>query len=129
MLVYGATGTHPEHGDLNMVLIAKNARFLHAGGLAMILLLCACEKAPEADVSAKDAKSLPPAIIPPAETADSAAPPSYEVGIASAAADRNGAKAKCAEKSERLRAICEAEADAAFTSAQSGLEDLRSNQQ
>jgi hypothetical protein len=102
--------------------------FMRVGSLSAMMLLCACGRAPEADAVEQAKPALPPAIIPPAEVADPAEPPSYEVGIATAAADRNRAKQKCAEKSERLRAICEAEADAAFTSAQSGLEDLRGNQ-
>jgi hypothetical protein len=112
-----------------MISPGKKARFLQAGALAALLLLVACEKAPEASVVDQAKDSLPPAIIQPAEVADPAEPPSYEVGIATAAADRNRAKESCAEKSERLRAMCDAEADAAFASAEAELEDLRGNQQ
>lgn len=128
MLVYAAARADPEHRDVNMISPGKMAQFLHAGGLAALLLLSACEKAPVAGISGKDEKSLPPAIIPPSEVADPADRPSYEVGIATAAADRNHAKKKCAEKSERLRAMCDAEADAAFASAEADLDDLRGNQ-
>jgi hypothetical protein len=106
----------------------KTGHFVRVGSLAALMLLCACGKAPEADAVTQAKPSVPPAIIAPAEDADPAGPPSYEVGIATAAADRNRAKEKCAEKSERLRAICEAEADAAFTTAEAELQDLRGNQ-
>lgn len=73
--------------------------------------------------------SLAPAITAPMEVPDGDDPPSYEVGIATAASERNDAKEKCAEIPESERVACEAEADAAFESAQSELEDLRGNQQ
>ncbi len=107
----------------------RTGLFMRAGALAALLLLGACDREPEVDTVEQAKPALPPAIIPPAEVADPAAPPSYEVGIATAASDRNRAKEKCTEKSGRLRALCEAEADAAFSSAEAGLEDLRGNQQ
>ena len=91
--------------------------------------MTACGRQAEVTAVEQPKPALPPAIIPPSEAEEPAGPPSYEVGIATAAADRNRAKEQCAEKSERLRAICEAEADAAFTSAEAELEDLRGNQQ
>ncbi len=103
--------------------------FVQAGTLAALLLLTACNKAPESAVVERTTQALPPAIIAPADVEESAGPPSYEVGIATAAADHNRAKEKCAEKSERLRALCEAEADAAFADAEAKLDDLRGNQQ
>jgi hypothetical protein len=106
-----------------------SAYFVAAGALAALLLLGACERAPEAAAFEQANNALPPAIIPPSEVPNLAAPPSYEVGIASAAADRNRAKAKCAEKPERIRAMCEAEADVDFANAEAELEDLRGNQQ
>jgi hypothetical protein len=106
----------------------RNAQLLRAAPLAVLMLLCGCERAPDTGISAKDDSSLPPAIIPPVEAADPAERPSYEVGIATAAADRNKAKEKCAEKSERLQAMCDAEADAAFATAEADLDDLRGNQ-
>jgi hypothetical protein len=116
-----------------MIFAAQNTRFLHAGGLAALMLLCACARAPDSGITAgttaKDENSLPPAIIQPSEVADPSERPSYEVGIASAAADRNRAREKCAEKSERLKAMCEAEVDAQFASAEDELQDLRGNQQ
>ena len=103
--------------------------FMRAGALAALLLLGACDPEPNSAAVEKAMPALPPAIIPPAEVADPAEPPSYEVGIATAAAERKHARDQCAEKSERLRAICETEADAAFADAEAGLEDLRGNQQ
>lgn len=114
---------------MNMISIARDARFLHVGGLAGLLLLCACAQTPDAAMESKDDASLPPPIISSQEVADPAVPPSYEVGIATAAADRNRARENCAEKSERLKAMCEAEVDAQFASAEDELQDLRGNQQ
>lgn len=104
-------------------------RLLRASGIAAFLLLAACDRPAEVATVEPANPALPPALVEPSETADAAAPPSYEVGIATAAAGHNRAKEKCAEMSERLRAICDAEADAAFATAQENLEDLRGNQQ
>jgi len=109
-------------------------RLAWAGGLAALLLFGACAKEPDDRAKARapaeqTTSALPPAIIPPSDASDTPSPPSFEVGIATAAANRNRAKEKCAEKSERVRAMCEADADAAFASAQAGIEDLRGNQQ
>jgi len=112
-----------------MISPGKKRQFLRAGSLAAFMLLGACEKAPEAGAVEQADDSLPQPIIPPSEVSDPSERPSYEVGSATAAANRNRAKENCAEKSERLRAMCEADADAAFASAQAGLEDLRGNQQ
>jgi len=107
----------------------KNSRLLRAAPLALLMLLCACERTPAAAVSTKDDPSLPPAIIPGVEDADPAERSSYEVGIATAAAHRNKAKVKCADMPDVERATCEAAADAAFLAAEADLDDLRGNQQ
>ena len=108
--------------------VARNPRLLRAAPLALLMLLCACERTPAAAVSGKDDSSLPPEIIPGVENADPAMPQSYEVGIATAAADRNKAKEKCAAMPDVERATCEAAADAAYATAEAGLHDLRGNQ-
>ena len=101
--------------------------------LANLLLLGACGRSPDNAAAlatpAKDSGAIAPAIIPPSEVADPTAPPSYEVGIASAAADRNNALERCASQPEAVRAQCEQEANAAFAEVESGLQDLRGNQQ
>ncbi len=107
----------------------QSVYFTGAGALAALLLLGACERAPEANMVAQAKDSLPPAIIAPAEVADAAEPPSYEVGIATAAAERNRAKEKCDGMPEAERATCEAAADAAYETAGAELDDLRGNQQ
>jgi len=78
---------------------------------------------------AADPHPLAPAIIPPDEVADPREPPSYEVAIASAAANRNTALARCAKQPEAVRTQCEQEANAAFADAESKLQDLRGNQE
>ena len=114
---------------MNMIFTGQQARFLQAGGLAAVLLLCACEKVPEAGPSAKDESSLPPAIIAPSEVAGPSERSSYEVGIATAAAERNHAKEKCVDMPQIERETCEAAADASFATAEADLNDLRGNQQ
>ena len=101
--------------------------------LANLLLLAACGRAPD-DTAAnepagKDSGAIAPALIPPGEVADPAAPPSYEVAIASAAADRNQALDRCAAQPEQVRTQCDLEANAAFADIEAGLQDLRGNQQ
>ena len=56
-------------------------------------------------------------------------PPSYEVSIASAAADHNKALERCTRQPEAVRTQCEQEANAAFADAEQNLEPLRGNQQ
>jgi hypothetical protein len=112
-----------------MIAMEMPGRLLHAGLLAALLALGACGREPEVAAVGPEDPALPPPIVAPTENPDLPSPPSYEVGIATAAADRNRAREKCAEKSERLRAMCEAEADAAFAAAQENLSDLRGNQQ
>lgn len=100
--------------------------------LALLTLLTACarEDSAGADLDEGDsAAAIAPAIIAPSETADLAQPPSYEVSIASAAADHNRALARCARQPEAVRTQCEQEANAAFAETETGLEPLRGNQQ
>jgi hypothetical protein len=98
--------------------------------LLALALLGACDRVPASDRQAsEETESLPPPIVPPADTSDAKEAPSYEVAIATAAAERNGAKKKCAELQEVERTSCESEADAAFATASSDLEPLRGNQQ
>ena len=102
--------------------------------LAALLLLAACgqkapEPAPEPKKSPASEVAVAPAIIAPHEIADSSAAPSYEVAIASVAADHNAAKERCATQPESVRSQCEQEANAAFSGAASDLDDLRGNKQ
>ena len=99
------------------------------------LLLAACGGDASENVAARtratpSADSIPvaPAIISPDEAADPAAAPSYEVSIASAAAEHNAAKERCAAQPEAVRTQCEQEANAAFGEARQDLENLRGNQ-
>lgn len=85
----------------------------------------AASMAPDADA----AHPVAPAIIPPDEVADPTEPPSYEVAIASAAANRNQALDRCTRQPEAVRTQCEQEANAAFADAEAKLQDLRGNQE
>lgn len=73
--------------------------------------------------------SIAPAIIPPDEVADPTEPPSYEVSIAYAAAERNNALERCASQPEAVRTECQQVANAAFAKAQQDLQNLRGNQE
>jgi hypothetical protein len=100
-----------------------------AAALLPLLLLGACggkTSQPALEPVAKP--ELAPPITAPHEDADPALPPSYEVAIAGAAAEHNAAKKRCAEQPESVRAQCEQEANAAFSTAQGDLERLRGNQ-
>lgn len=109
----------------------------HAFAASALLVLAACgrEAPPPASADATpeapraDALPVAPAIVSPDESADPAAKPSYEVAIASAAADHNNAKRRCETQPESVRTQCEQEANAAFGEAKQDLEDLRGNQQ
>jgi hypothetical protein len=108
----------------------------HAITFAGVLLLAAAcgDKPVERPAAAPEdpglqASPMAPPILPPEEVANPAEPPSYEVAIASAAADHNAAKKRCSEQPEAVRTQCEQEANAAFADAQQGLQDLRGNQQ
>jgi len=104
----------------------------HAFTFATLLLLVACggqSPEPAVETSAAATESgVAPAIIPPQEVADPAQPPSYEVAIAGAAAERNATQERCAKQPEAVRAQCEQEANAAFSENQGDLERLRGNQ-
>jgi uncharacterized lipoprotein len=102
--------------------------------LSTLLLLAACGRPPNppqpASADSEDvAAPIAPAMIPPEEFADPKEPPSYEVAIATAAADRNKAIERCHAQPQAVRTQCEQEANAAFGDAQKQLEDLRGNQQ
>ena len=101
--------------------------------IAALLALAACGRAPdvalEAQPGAKDPPELAPAITSPAEISDPVQPPSYEVAVASAAADRNKALERCATQPDAVRAQCEQEANAAFAKAGADLQHLRGNQE
>ena len=109
----------------------------HLSAAAALLVLAACggDASPPATANATPASppadSLPvaPAIVSPDEAADPTARPSYEVAIASAAAEHNNAKRRCETQPEAVRTQCEQEANAAFGEAKQDLEDLRGNQQ
>jgi hypothetical protein len=108
----------------------------HAIAMAAVLLFAAAcggepVERPAATAEAPGSKAPPvaPPILPPEVVADPAEPPSYEVAIASAAADHNAAKKRCFEQPEAVRTQCEQEANAAFAEAQQGLQDLRGNQE
>jgi hypothetical protein len=81
-----------------------------------------------APAAAPDPPPAPaPAIVSPEVEADPALPPSYEVAVASAAAEHNRAQERCTKQPEAVRAQCEQEANAAFSDAQRNLERLRGN--
>jgi hypothetical protein len=93
-----------------------------------LLALAACGSPPAPPAAsvtlAADATVAPP-ITSPDVVADPAEPPSYEVGIASAAADRNRALERCAGQPDAVRTQCEQEANAAFADVETNLENLR----
>jgi hypothetical protein len=99
-----------------------------------VALLSACTReeqaqprpAPGEDPVAAD---VAPAIVPVLEATDPAAPPSYEVAIASAAANRNQELERCARQPEAVRTQCQQEANVAFVEATSTLKPLRGNQE
>jgi hypothetical protein len=103
------------------------------GLLLATILLTGCNREPAVDITEGTAAPEPiavaPALVNPSEVADPAQPPSYEVSIASAAADRNKAIERCATQPEAVRTQCEQEANAAFAEREGGLQDLRGNQQ
>ena len=100
----------------------------HACTFAALILLAACGGESVEAPAEETAVAVAPAIISPQEVADPAQPPSYEVAIAGAAADRNTAQERCAKQPEAVRAQCEQEANGAFSEAQGDLERLRGNQ-
>jgi hypothetical protein len=70
-----------------------------------------------------------PAIVSPEEESDPVLPPSYEVAVASAAADHNRAQERCKKQPKAVQTQCEQEANAAFSDARQNLERLRGNTQ
>ena len=93
-----------------------------------LLALGACAKASDTGIGDANSQNLPPvapAIIPPDEAADPKEPPSYEVGIASVAAERNKALERCATQPKAVQTQCEQEANAAFSENEAKLQDLR----
>jgi hypothetical protein len=99
---------------------------------AAVLCLCAAcgGKTPEPAGDAKasrDAPAIAPAIVQPEDIGDPTQPPSYEVGIASSAAEHNNAKKRCAAQPESVRVQCEQEANAAFSDSRKDLDRLRGN--
>ena len=112
---------------------ARNGILLAPLALLVPLVLAACDSEsatdPPPEPAVKDSIGVAPALIAPSETADPTEPPSYEVAIASAAAIRNKALARCTQQPEIVRPQCEQEANAAFVESESSLQDLRGNQQ
>ena len=102
-----AARAHPQHGYRLMKHDMHVRRLDPARRLRRRVRRSASRRNGEAAVA--------PAIISPQEVADPAQPPSYEVAIAGAAADRNTAKERCAKQPESVRAQCEQEANAAFS--------------
>lgn len=97
--------------------------------ISALLALGACSRTDPGgdDAAATGTPGLPPSIIPPDEVANPAEPPSYEVGIAAAAAARNKALDRCTMQPEAVRTQCEQEANAAFAQSEADLQDLRGN--
>lgn len=108
-----------------------NARTACLLALMTLLVACAREVAETGSASSRADSSaeIAPAIIAPADIADPAQPPSYEVSIASAAADHNKAVERCAKQPEAVRTQCEQEANASFAEVETSLQPLRGNQQ
>ena len=108
-----------------------DGRLLAMISLVGLLVACGREETAQAGAdrdSRAAAEAVAPAIVPPGEAADPAQPPSYEVSIASAAADHNKALERCRKQPEVVRSQCEQEANASFSDVQSSLEPLRGNQ-
>ena len=114
--------------------------------LVAMLAMAACERAPEpagpdpapapepafepAPAEATDPTGgLAPPLLTPGENTPYPQEPSYEVSIASAAAEHNNALKRCATQPAAVRTQCEQEANAAFAEARANLETLRGNQQ
>jgi hypothetical protein len=110
-----------------------------AAAVAVLCLCAACggntpepasdgrAAAPRSAKASPDAPAVAPAIVQPEDIGDPTQPPSYEVAIASSAAEHNNAKKRCAAQPESVRAQCEQEANAAFSEAREDLDRLRGN--
>ena len=105
-----------------------------------VFAVAACDRAPVvADAPAPTAPhaaadqdptgGLAPPLLVPGENTVPSEPPSYEVSIASVAADHNKALERCARQPQSVRTQCEQEANAAFADAEKNLEPLRGNQE
>jgi len=102
--------------------------------LAAALASAACGRTPGAAApppsEAPDPTGgLAPPLVVPGENTPPSQAPSYEVSIASAAADHNQALARCAQQPQVVRTQCEQEANAAFADVEKSLEPLRGNQE
>lgn len=102
--------------------------------LASLVLLAACGGAPAGPPAAKPdladaAAPIAPAIVAPEESGTPSEPPSYEVAIATIAADHNKALERCEAQPAAVRTQCEQEANAVFSESRDKLKDLRGNQQ
>ena len=115
-----------------------NHRIAPAAALCAVLAACGQKEdasapgvaPPEVAASAAtDAAAIAPPITSPDEVTDPAEPPSYEVGIAAAAATRNKALERCATQPEAVRTQCEQEANASFNQSETDLQDLRGNKE
>ena len=99
--------------------------------IAALLALAGCGRTPDVAPAPQPGESdlpeLAPAITSPEEISDPVQPPSYEVAVASAAANRNKALERCATQPDAVRTQCEQEANAAFSKADSDLQHLRGN--
>jgi hypothetical protein len=105
-----------------------------------VLALAACDRAPVAAAPALPPAApaapadpqdptggLAPPLVIPGENLDAPQPPSYEVSIASAAAEHNKALERCMKQPDAVRTQCQQEANSAFAEAQQSLETLRGN--
>lgn len=101
--------------------------------IAALLALAACGRTPDVAPAPQSGEKGPPELAPaitsPSEISDPVQPPSYEVAVASAAADRNKTLERCASQPDAVRAQCEQEANAAFAKADADLQHLRGNQE
>lgn len=87
----------------------------------------AVSAAPASSETSPGTLAVAPAIVHPEDIGDPTQPPSYEVAIASSAAEHNNAKKRCAAQPESVRTQCEQEANAAFSEAREDLDRLRGN--
>jgi len=114
------------------MMVIKTSNCIALAAVAFGLL--ACERAPEIAAAPKVDASDPtggraPPLLVPGENMPSPEPPSYEVSIASAAANHNNALERCTRQPEAVRTQCEQEANAAFAETEASLEPLRGNQE
>jgi len=109
----------------------------YPNGIALViavLALTACDRSPVVDAPspqevADPTGGLAPPLVVPGENTAPSEPPSYEVSIASAAADHNNALERCTRQPVAVRTQCEQEANAAFAEVEKNIEPLRGNQE